>query len=371
MFSTHRDNQESVLVSIFEGERALCANNNLMGNFYLNDIQAAKAGVPKIQVTFELGKFLFFCLNFFFEKKSLLDVNGVLHVSAEDQVTSNQSFISIKSETGRLSKEQIEKLVAEAAQHQDEDQKKVEQVEAKNGLEKFLFQLKQTITNQEIIEKVPVNERNEIDTMLNQQIDWINNAGAMATKKQMDDQKKQIEEALAPILGKLYQTTGQVPGQEDAKLAIGGPQGINRGDDTTNMAVAQASSPISGAVTGPPPGINVKNISNIGPPYNNAVKPATMVNLPPAVATNVAAIGPSIIYQNPVSTMPTASTVPKIPTLSTVPLAQQVPIWNPNLNNHPPQQQQGPNVFTTPFWQQSVSAPPHQQQFGHGQIILK
>jgi L1 cell adhesion molecule like protein len=138
VFSTYRDNQESVLVSIFEGERAMCGDNNLLGNFYLNDLLPAKAGVPKIQVTFEL------------------DVNGVLHVSAEDVVTQNQSHISIKSETGRLSKERIEELVADAARHQEADQKRIEQIEARNGFERFLFQLKQTMTSQEVMEKVPL-----------------------------------------------------------------------------------------------------------------------------------------------------------------------------------------------------------------------
>lgn len=269
MFSTYRDSQESVLVSIFEGERALCSDNNLLGNFYLNDIQPAKAGVPKIQVTFEM------------------DVNGVLHVSAEDQATQNQSHISIESETGRLSKERIEELVAEAARHQEADQKKMEQIEARNALERFLFQLKQTLVSQEVMEKVPLDQRNQIDTLLNQQLEWINGDGKLATKEQHDAQKQRIEKALAPILGKLYETTGELPGQEDAKL-VAGPDGLE-GIDKTGMQVSARE-----GSTAPP--ITDVNLTNLGPPYGNASAPGTLViGPPPAVATNVEAIGPSII----------------------------------------------------------------------------
>ncbi|GAG97735.1 unnamed protein product, partial [marine sediment metagenome] len=115
MFSTFRDNQECVLVSIFEGERGMTKDNHLLGNFELQGLPPAKRGIPKVEVTFEI------------------DVNGILHVSAMDQTTGNANWISIENDTGRLSKDRIEQMIQEAEQFETVDRVQREQIEAKNG----------------------------------------------------------------------------------------------------------------------------------------------------------------------------------------------------------------------------------------------
>jgi hypothetical protein len=276
VFSTFRDDQRTVQVSIFEGERAMCADNNQLGNFFLEGVPLNKAGVPKIEVTFEI------------------DVNGVLHVSATEESTGAQNHVSIKSEKGRLSKERIAELVAEAEANQEADKRRTAQADSKMALERFLLQLRQMMVSAEVVEKVPLQQRNQIDAMISQNLDWLSSEGNLATKEQLDGQKKQIEDALAPVLGRLYQSTGVVPGQADGKLvadaeAISGGSGGAGGSGASITAAAAVA----------PPSFAPGAIAPLGPPYGAAVAPPAFgtMPLPPAVATNVASIGKSIIYQ--------------------------------------------------------------------------
>jgi hypothetical protein len=144
------------------------------------------------------------------------------------------------------------------------------------------------MTSSEVVEKVPAPERAQVDAMITQQLAWLSNGGGdVATKEQLDGQKESIQKALAPLLGKLYATTGELPGQEDAKSAT----------DLTGIQGGETAAP-SSVVAAPPP-TQLPLLTSLGPPYNQAApakEGALVFAPPPAVATNVAAIGPSIIY---------------------------------------------------------------------------
>lgn len=199
-FSTFKDDQDTVLVSVFEGERQLVNGNNLLGNFRLGGLPVpSKAGVPKIEVTFEV------------------DVNGILHVSAVEKSANLRNHISIKNEKGRLTDERIAELLAEAELSKESDAKLVEDVEARNALERFLQELGQFVENQEVLKKVSGAQRAHIVKVIHDNLDWLQ--GGTASKETCEEQKQRIETMLNPILGKLYQQTGVVPGQQNAALA--------------------------------------------------------------------------------------------------------------------------------------------------------
>ena len=191
IFSTAADNQESVTIKVYEGERPMTKDNHLLGSFDLTGIPPAARGVPQLEVTFQI------------------DANGILQVTAQDKGTQKKHSITITNDNNRLTPEEIQKMIDEAEQFAEDDKLVKEHTEAKNELEQYAFSLKRQVDEL----KIQDDDKEAINNVVEEKLEWLND-NQEASTEEFKEAKKAIEEVAQPIIAKMYQ---QGQGQDEQR----------------------------------------------------------------------------------------------------------------------------------------------------------